>query len=70
VFLQLLAAAGLVISLAALIRAVSLHRRLTALNQHYWELRYDFGKLRARLAKIDGGPSGSEQDEATVAPER
>jgi hypothetical protein len=64
VFSQLLAAAGVGLAVAALIRATSLHRRLTALNQSYWELRYDFGKLRARIAKLDGGASGAEPDDA------
>lgn len=64
-FPQIVAAAGLLIGAAALIRAVSLHRQLAALNQSYWELRYDFGKLRARLAKLDGGPARSEPDAAT-----
>jgi len=62
---QILAVAGVVISAVALIRAISLHKKLTALNESYWDLRYDFGKLRARIAKIDGGPSTSEPEAGT-----
>jgi hypothetical protein len=39
---------------AAFVRAASLHRQLKSLSQSYWELRYDFARLRARVAKIDG----------------
>jgi hypothetical protein len=59
---DLLALAGVVLALAALFRAISLHRRLTTLSQSYWELRYDFGRLRARLAKLDGG-TAADADE-------
>jgi hypothetical protein len=49
---------GLVIASVAFLRVHSLQRKLTTLSRSYWELRYDFGRLRARLAKIDGGPAG------------
>ena len=56
----LLAVASAITAGAALIRAVSLHRQLTTLSQSYWELRYDFARLRARLAKIDGQAAAQE----------
>jgi hypothetical protein len=35
---------------------------LTTLSQSYWELRYDFGRLRSRIAKLDGG-TAADADE-------
>ena len=52
--LEILAVASAIAASAVLIRALSLHRRLTSLSQSYWELRYDFARLRARVAKLDG----------------
>jgi hypothetical protein len=50
----ILAVASAIAAGVALLRALSVHRKLTTLSQSYWELRYDFARLRARLAKIDG----------------
>ena len=30
-------------------------RRLDALNQSYWELRYDYTRLRSQVARLDPG---------------
>jgi hypothetical protein len=30
-----------------------LSRKLEALNQSYWELRYDYTRLRSQLARLD-----------------
>jgi hypothetical protein len=49
---------------AALLRAASLHRELKSLSQSYWELRYDFARLRARVAKIDGQTGVEPEDPA------
>ena len=56
----ILAVASATAAGAALLRAASLHRKLTSLSQSYWELRYDFGRLRARVAKIDGQAAADE----------
>lgn len=58
---QLLAGAALVAAAAALVRVLVLQRKIHTLSQSYWELRYDFGRLRARLAKLDG--QGETEDE-------
>jgi hypothetical protein len=66
VLLEILALSSAAISLVALVRVVSTRRRVLTLSQSYWELRYEFGKLRARLAKIDGGPSADEPAETAA----
>ncbi|HEY7499780.1 MAG TPA: hypothetical protein VH740_14775 [Vicinamibacterales bacterium] len=38
-------------------------RRLDALNQSYWELRYDYTRLRSQVARLD-----PEQAEAADEP--
>ncbi len=42
-------------------RASRLARKLDALNQSYWELRYDFTRLRSQVARLD--PSEAEREE-------
>jgi len=42
-----------VIAVAALLMARRATRRLERLTETYWELRYDHGQLRARVAKLD-----------------
>ena len=59
--LVLLAAVSAAAAVLAFLRAASVHRQLKTLSQSYWELRYDFGRLRARVAKIDG--QAGEPDE-------
>ena len=51
VLIYILAISSVIAAGVALIRAFVLQRRLTSLTQSYWELRYDFGRLRARIAK-------------------
>ena len=48
-----IAGLGLLVALAAWVRARRLARRLDALNQSYWELRYDYTRLRAQVASLD-----------------
>jgi hypothetical protein len=47
------AGVGLLLALVALFRARKLSRKLDALNQSYWELRYDYTRLRSQLARLD-----------------
>jgi hypothetical protein len=49
----IVASAALLLALAAwgAVRRVS--RRLDALNQSYWELRYDYTRLRSQVARLD-----------------
>jgi hypothetical protein len=37
----------------ALASARRLSRRLDALNQSYWELRYDYTRLRSQVSRLD-----------------
>ena len=58
------AVVALLLAAAAWIRAARLARKLEALNQSYWELRYDFTRLRSQVSRLD---PESEQTEPPVA---
>jgi hypothetical protein len=47
------AVVGVVVACAAWARAGKTARKLEALNQSYWELRYDFTRLRSQVARLD-----------------
>ena len=49
----LLTTFALLIAALALARARRLTKRLERLTESYWELRYDHGQLRARVARLD-----------------
>ena len=60
---------ALLLALAAHVRGRRLARRLDALNQSYWELRYDFTRLRSRVARLDPEqPADNEQAESFAPP--
>ena len=44
---------ALLLAAAAWNRAGRLARKLEALNQSYWELRYDYTRLRSQVARLD-----------------
>ena len=50
---------------AARARAGRTARKLEALNQSYWELRYDFTRLRSQVARLD---PETEQAAAEASP--
>jgi hypothetical protein len=54
------AAVAVLLALAAWVRARRLARKLEALNQSYWELRYDFTRLRSQVARLDPGEPEAE----------
>jgi len=54
--LTVLAAAAALVAFAALLRARRVSRRLERLVESYWELRYEYGQLRARVARLEGQP--------------
>ena len=54
------------VALASWLRAGRVARKLEALNQSYWELRYDFTRLRSRVARLD--PGEAEQSEPAPPP--
>jgi hypothetical protein len=53
VALLVTAVVGLVLALAALSWARRLSKKLDALSQSYWELRYDYTRLRSQVARLD-----------------
>jgi hypothetical protein len=61
----LVAVVGVLVACAAWARAGRIARKLDALNQSYWELRYDFTRLRSQVARLD---PESEQAIAEASP--
>ena len=61
-FLWLLTGTALVIAVAALAKARRVARRLERLTESYWELRYEHGQLRARIARLDPDPAPASPD--------
>jgi hypothetical protein len=53
VALWVVAGLALVVALAAWAAARRAARRLDALSQSYWELRYDYTRLRSQVAHTD-----------------
>jgi hypothetical protein len=57
------AAVALLIAVAALARARRIGRRLDQVVESYWELRYEYGQLRAHVDRLQGKapdePAGS-----------
>ena len=49
----LLIGAALLIALGAFLRARRVARRLERLTDSYWELRYEYGQLRARVTRLE-----------------
>jgi hypothetical protein len=64
--LWLVAGVALAVALAGWIRAGRVQRKLDALNQSYWELRYDFTRLRSQVARLD--PDEPDASEAAAPP--
>ena len=56
----------MLVALGALARGRKSAKRLERLTESYWELRYDYGQLRARLNALEPKP---EEDAATPGPE-
>jgi hypothetical protein len=67
VVVSIVAGVALALALAALAVARRLSRKLDALNQSYWELRYDYTRLRSQVARLD--PDTSSASEAAAPPE-
>jgi hypothetical protein len=56
----ILAAIAVLVAWAAWVRAGRLARKLEALTQSYWELRYDYTRLRSQVARLDPGEPADE----------
>jgi hypothetical protein len=56
--------AAVVVAATAHLRARRVSRRLDRLSESYWELRYEYGQLSARLARLEGGADAPESGAA------
>jgi hypothetical protein len=65
--LQVTAAVSLVFAVWAWVRGRRLARKLEALTQSYWELRYDFTRLRSQVARLDPDTVPAEAPPAAAA---
>ena len=54
---------GVLLALLALTWLRRVSRRLEMLTQSYWELRYDYTRLRSQLSRLDGGQVESAEPE-------
>jgi hypothetical protein len=52
--------------MAALALARRLSRKLDGLTQSYWELRYDYTRLRSQVSRLD--PGEGDDEPAAAAP--
>jgi hypothetical protein len=59
------AAVALAVAAASWMRAARLARKLEALTQSYWEVRYDFTRLRSQVARLDPETAATEAPPAT-----
>jgi hypothetical protein len=57
VALWLVAGLALLVAFVAVSSARRLARRLDTLTQSYWELRYDFTRLRSQVSRLDPEPA-------------
>jgi hypothetical protein len=66
VALWIVAGLALLVAAVALSSARRLSRRLEALTKSYWELRYEFTRLRSQVSRLD--PDLPEQPAEAPAP--
>jgi hypothetical protein len=60
------ASVAVAVALGSWMRAARLARKLEALTQSYWELRYDFTRLRSQVTRLD--PEAAPAAEEAAAP--
>jgi hypothetical protein len=65
-WLWVVAGSGWVLALVALLTARRSSRRLALLSEHYWELKYEHGELKARLRAIAPTPEEAEASRPVV----
>jgi hypothetical protein len=61
------AGAGLLIALVALAWVRRVSARLEALKQSYWDLRYDYTRLRSQVSRLDPETQAADQEPAPAA---
>jgi hypothetical protein len=57
---QVVAGLGVLLALVAIAWLRRVTRRLETLTQSYWELRYDYTRLRSQVARLDPEASAPE----------
>jgi len=65
----LLIGAAVLFALGAFLRARRVARRLERLTESYWELRYEYGQLRARVTRLEP-PAADPGIDVTQEPAR
>jgi len=65
--LILLTAGCLVVVIVTLVRVQTMARKLDAVSRSHWDLRYEFARLRARVAKLDGHPLTADTEAQAAA---
>lgn len=63
-----IAGLGLFVALVALASVRRLARKVDGLNQSYWELRYDYTRLRSQVSRLDPEAGSAGESEAETAP--
>jgi len=63
---DVIAVVALLLAVTALGSARRAARKLEALNQSYWELRYDYTRLRSQVQRLD--PESNDTPPAQAAP--
>ena len=59
--------AAVLVAVVALVRARRTARRLERLSESYWELRYEYGQLNARVSRLEGAPPEKRGDDPVAA---
>jgi hypothetical protein len=59
---------GVLLALTALIWLRRVSRRLETLTQSYWELRYDYTRLRSQLSRLDPEQPAEPEPPAVASP--
>ena len=59
---------ALLAALASLLLVRRQARRLDSLNQSYWELRYDYTRLRSQVARLDPAEAQDPEPAAVSSP--
>jgi hypothetical protein len=68
VVLWVVAGMALLLAVAALGSVRRLSRKVDALNQSYWELRYDYTRLRSQVAVLAPSQAEADADEGPASP--
>ncbi len=65
--LWVVAVVAVLLACAAWARAGKTARKLEALNQSYWELRYEYTRLRSQVARLDPDQAAPDAEAAPPA---